>query len=501
MAGALLRTGSLKEFRALGALGNPVYSAAGQLRAAIQRHLGAPIADLFAIPRQNERGDAIDWYAPEPGDVVPWSAATPEQRAAAKEVLLAARAQLAAHSQALQSEDRSERQVFGQLLTQVTQIPSDDHIYLVKNSPVMTFWGFHPLDAPPGLDVLADLHTGPATPPAPPPVGPAAVPPTPLPVEPPRRRWWWWLLLLLLLALLLALLLLRSCGRVVVPVLPEAPLAVVPGATPTALAAGQREVLENGRRYIADTNRGMLVDPETGRDVRPLRPDELADKPSPAVPVDAAPSPPLDQAQPTSPPAPPQQQPNAPTPPAPPEQQPNAPTPPAPVAAQTAAAEKPPEEQPNAATPPAQPAPQTPGAEEPRQPPGEPPAAPAGTPLTIPQNAVQEGSTDFLNGRYRSITGVTDDKGNPVELDYEFKSGQGTVSLRRSVGNTQHVCSGKVGSNLRDGKLRIDQKDVRCPDGVTFQDSSVECSVGAGGKAVCQGSNADGTKYDVSIVK
>ena len=114
---------------------------------------------------------------------------------------------------------------------------------------------------------------------------------------------------------------------------------------------------------------------------------------------------------------------------------------------------------------------------------------------------MQEGSTDFLNGRWRSITGVTDDKGNPVELDYEFQNGQGTVSLRRSVGNTQHVCSGKVGSNLSQGKLRIDQKDVRCPDGVTFQDSSVECSVGEGGKAVCQGSNADGTKYDVSIVK
>ena len=485
MAGALLRTGSLREFRALGAVGNPVYSAADQLRAAIRRHLGAPIADLFAIPRRNDLGDAIDWYAPEPGDVVPWSAATPAQRAAAKAVLLAARQQLAAHSQALQSEDRSERQVFGQLLTQVTHIPSDDHIYLVNDSPVMTFWGFHPLDAPPGLDVLAGLRTSPEARVAPP-GGPAAAPPTPLPVEPPRRRWWWWLLPLLLLALLLALLLLRSCG-VDVPLLGNAPLVAAPSATPTPLAVGQHEVFENGRRYIADTGRGMLVDPETGRDVRPLRPDELAAPASPAANADAAASqPPRDQEQPTVPP----------------DQPPSAATPAVPDAAQTPADGEPPDDQP-APTPPAQPEPaqQTPGAAAAPQPPGEPPAAPAGTPLTIPQDAVQEGSTDFLNGRWRSITGVTDDKGNPVELDYEFKSGQGTVSLRRSVGNTQHICSGKVGSNLRQGKLRIDQKDVRCPDGVTFQDSSVECSVGEGGKAVCQGSNADGTKYDVSIVK
>jgi hypothetical protein len=29
----------------------------------------------------------------------------------------------------------------------------------------------------------------------------------------------------------------------------------------------------------------------------------------------------------------------------------------------------------------------------------------------------------------------------------------------------------------------------------------VQCTVGAGGKAVCNGSNSDGTKYDVDIVK
>src|SRR5215510_4410278 len=96
MAGALLRSGNLRDFHPLGAVGSPVFRAASQLRAAMRRHIGADVADLFAIPKQHERGDIVDWYAPEPGDVVPWSAATAEQRAAATATLLAARTRLAA---------------------------------------------------------------------------------------------------------------------------------------------------------------------------------------------------------------------------------------------------------------------------------------------------------------------------------------------------------------------------------------------------------------------
>ena len=257
----------------------------------------------------------------------------------------------------------------------------------------------------------------------------------------------------------------------------------VPSATPT-LAVGQREVIENGRRYIADTKRGMLVDPETGRDMRPLRPDELAAPASPAAPADAAASQPPDQEQPTVPP----------------EQPPSAATPAAPDAAQTPAGE-PPDEEPNAPTPPAQPPPaqQTPGAEEPPRPPGEPPATPAGTPLTIPENAVQEGSTDFLNGRWRSITGVPMTRAIRSSSTMSSKmAGNGELAEIGRQHPTRLLGQGGVESGQASSESI---RRTRCPDGVTFQDSSVECSVGEGGKAVCQGSNADGTKYDVSIVK
>ncbi len=59
MTGPLLKSGSLTAFHAVGAVGNPVYLAASQLRAAIARRLGADVADTFAIPQRNEDGDAV----------------------------------------------------------------------------------------------------------------------------------------------------------------------------------------------------------------------------------------------------------------------------------------------------------------------------------------------------------------------------------------------------------------------------------------------------------
>ena len=55
-AGALLRSGSLTDFQALGAVGTPVYSTAEQLLAAMRRQLGQDVAELFAIPKPNESG-------------------------------------------------------------------------------------------------------------------------------------------------------------------------------------------------------------------------------------------------------------------------------------------------------------------------------------------------------------------------------------------------------------------------------------------------------------
>jgi hypothetical protein len=127
---------------------------------------------------------------------------------------------------------------------------------------------------------------------------------------------------------------------------------------------------------------------------------------------------------------------------------------------------------------------------------------PPETPLTIPRDAGATGSTDFLNGRWRSSTGLQDEAGNPVELEYDFAGGKGTVSVRRPGPDGRPVtCSGSAGSRMQNGKLVIDQGDIDCPGGGSFQAGTVECVAGQGGRAECEGRNEDGSDFDVRIVK
>lgn len=213
MPGPLLKSATLKTYHPVGAVGHPVYLAAAQLRAAIARRLGAEIADVFAIPQRNDEGDRVDWYAPNPGTVVPWSAATEAERATAQTRLLEVRERIEALGRSMETEASSERQVFGRLLAHVMQFPGEQDVHLVNGQPVLTFWGFVKDRLEVGSDPLRDLspHLDPrkASNRAASGNGSDAS----SGAAGPARPWWLWLLLLLLLLLLLALLLwgLRGC--------------------------------------------------------------------------------------------------------------------------------------------------------------------------------------------------------------------------------------------------------------------------------------------------
>ncbi|WP_296810244.1 SrfA family protein [Thiocapsa sp.] len=215
MIGPLLRTGTLTDYHPVGAVGHPVYLAAAQLRAALARRLGPDLADSFAIPQRNEDGDTLDWYAPRPGPVVPWSAASPEERLSAQSQLLENRTRIDELARTLQADPDPERQVFARLLAHVFNFPDEDHVYLVDGRPVVSFWGFVRDREAVGSDPLVNL-------------GRFAAPPTewsldltdearqdasPIPAPVTRRGlpWWIWFPLLLLALVLLLLFLLRGC--------------------------------------------------------------------------------------------------------------------------------------------------------------------------------------------------------------------------------------------------------------------------------------------------
>lgn len=448
MSGLLLRTGRLREYNALGSVGRPVYSAASQLRALIKRTMGQDCADMLAIPQINEAGDTIDWYAPAGSTVVPWDAATEEERAPARQAVQQARQDFQSRSAEMQGQANGankDMEVFSRLLPFATQIPDESHIHLVDGRPVITFWGFTRLNAAPEADVIRDLALRPAPVAAAAAVEPAV--PLPLPVAQTWLQRWWWLLPMLFLLLLLLLLFglrgftaLMEPAAITVPTeeipkteLPAGtlpPVGVVPQigvpqvAVPGVLVPGT--TLPDGT--VPRSGTGVVVPPGSTPENTPPKPDGIIDKPATTDPT----KPPALDADKTLSPAKPD-------------------TPPPP-------------------------------------------------PLTLPDKAMKDGSTAFLDGRWRSRTSLMDSQtGRPLEVEYDFKNGKGTATILRSDGSK---CPAPVEANVQGGKLTLNQTaDAKCADGQVFDRSKVECRPGKDGKAECRGVHADGGGYSVEIVK
>ena len=558
MTGTLLRTGNLKEFHPLGAVGNPVYLSASQLQSALRRRLGAPVANILAIPQRNEDGDIIDWYAPLPGPVVPWSAATPQERTQAKAELLGIRERIRETGEQMRGDENSERQIFGQLLDLVTTFPNDGHVYLVDGHPVITFWGFQEMDAPANSDPLLTLPEADESPaPPPPPITETPAPPADQPETPTGRRFpWWWLLALLMLILLL-LLALKMCGQEKV----EEPAPVSPPTEEPAKQPSPEEKppapeeekppidesvepkFELEPRQVIDRVRDVdvvrdqvvvdkVIDGETtgAIDTDQVVADTVTDGVAtegvaealegapgeePSVDADIPTSETMDAVE-------------TPTDEAPDEslQDGREQVPPEETAApenDQEAPEKEPQGDPPGKAP--QEAPETDlekdsesglrgdaekdnpklgkDAQAPAITPDQPGSAdgekPQGPLLQIPKEALQSGSTEFLDGRWSSSTSLMDSQtGRPIELEYAFQGGEGTVSLKRDG----VVCEGKTGAAIKDGKLVIsDTGNITCPDGTRYRGARVECRIDEQGRADCSGGYPSGDSFSTKIRK
>jgi hypothetical protein len=483
MPGALLRTGKLQEFKALGEDGQPVYTSALQLREAIRLKLGRDAAHCLAIPQRNETGDQIDWYAPEEGDVVPWSAATDEERAESKALLENMHAKLRAVGHKMRDEQNREGQIFGRLLEKVIFFPDDSHVYLVNGKPVLTFWGFTDPKGSSSDDPLGRLRAR-----APVAARTEVVPtPAPVPELPPveqKKRFSWWWLLLIPLVLLLLFFLLRACA-------PDVPL---PFVTPDMNQPEQQdpllpESMRNGGSYDVNGNvdgsakGGVGGETPGGED---MTPPAGADEPGAENPgaEEPAAEPPAEEASPELPPDEQQPEEQPPEEQTPPEQE----EPPAPEDQQNDQQPPPEQEQPEKQQP------QPPQQQEPDQP-GQPPK-----PMEIPPDAMQKGSTDFLNGKWKAGAGIQDARtGKPMRLDYDFKDGKGKV---RVSGGDGVECVGDVNAAVGGSGLTINnQGQAKCNDGSTYKLPDVRCKPGATSAADCTGTYENNKQFPISIKK
>src|SRR5438270_2941582 len=193
MAGPLLRSEPLQRYRALGMAGDPVWRAAGQLRAAIAQRLSREHADLLAIPEVEPSGRHIDWYAPFDGAPRRLADLGEAERAEVLTKVQRLHADIAGLAAAMEATERSgaERN-FARLLRYALTAPGEETLHVVDGRPVMTFWGFSADAALPGVFIASPPR--PMTPPVMPPGRPAtfaSVPAVAAMAAPATRAAWW----------------------------------------------------------------------------------------------------------------------------------------------------------------------------------------------------------------------------------------------------------------------------------------------------------------------
>jgi hypothetical protein len=472
-AGPLLLTTRAQGYRPLGFGGEPIHVNYRKLAAVIESRLGPEAARYLARPEVDEASHSIGWHATCEGNVRRWSDLGAEEQAALKPGFMALRDRFRGLAQELETAGGdapgSARESFGHALRLALRSPGLDSLFFVGDQPVLALWGFE--GGPGGFDTLAFDLTPVAAPLPATPVGPVIGV-----VAATGRPWWRWLLWLLglLLLLLLLLLFLRSCLDVRVPVieqlLPERwqavpeTVPVLPGGGTTVVPGG--ETVEPG---AVVTPEGGVAAPSAGGESgapasgNATTPGTGAGGPAPENPPATPPGP---EAQPSEPSPPPQ-----------PEQ-------PAPDQQQA------PPEQPPAQQPPTEPAPQ----------PGNPPPPADGLKIPPPQQGGNAQDLGFLQGEWRSKSGLFDKAtGQPLTQVYRFDGqGKGTVTIRRA---DAVECKGAAqATRTPNGGLRIeDQGPVVCPDGRSYSPSVTECARDASGTAACTGVNEAGSTYRVEI--
>ena len=468
--GTLLCSQTTQGLEPLGAFNQPVFRSYGQIRAALLNELGPGFADYFARPDSDTNGTRIGWLAHDQGEPRRWVDLPAAEQTRLQPVLQRTLDGFGRYRAQLDSAPlNSPRNNFGKLLAQASYVPGPEYLYFMGDQPVTAFWGFKTTKMPEGVDPLRLVPGATVLGEAPRVVTHEAVQTV---VVKPRRRWWLWLLgllLLLLLALLLAVWswwtnqrtqlegLLQLKSQLLTPGLPirpddlrnsvthqpeGAPLDRSGVSIPSGQVAGRSDVTTD--HLPADTS----AVPDQNHTVPPVV------GPAPDVPT----------------------------------------------------AKPPPEPLPNKAVPDAKvppPQPAVPG--DNRTIPAGLPALPPigggterGAPLSVPANP-PSGPAGFLQGTWRSRSGLLLN-GKPAEEFYRFnENGQGDVTLRTRDGATQ--CSGPAQASVgQDHRLSLKEAPLlQCSDGTSVAGAVTECGPGTD-RAVCEGTNAsDGSHFGVQI--
>lgn len=496
MLSALLRSGEIKNYTPLGQDGMAVYTVASQLRDALKFKRGRSFAEYLAIPQRNEQGDKIDWYVPFDSTradgqymIIPWTSATEEERENARaELKIFERTALELGKELIQSPtSKGDQLLFARLLCggnpdditdpenlKALRFPNPEHVYLVNDRPVITFWGFLEKHAAAHGNPFLSLQAA-----APKPIEPA-LPITP--VEPvvvkkhPCRVFWWVLPLLLGLLLLLAWWFKDLWWPKEEATVKNDPVTVSEPQTKNLKKPKEKELRKLKDALYRYLN-GRWVDGKGVAVTDPSVLNQLGDAPvigegnvqgedlnTPLTETDAAKA---DESKNDK--------------------------------ADDAKAEQNKDE--NKQQPPVDPLAENKSdaqAGQNKEDDKKNQTTSDAKQLQIPTTSTQNGNVDFLNGQWNAGAGIQDKTtGKPLRLKYAFSGGVGQVQVQRGDGVQ---CTGDVSAKMQGNGLNITNKGVaKCSDGSSYQLPEVICKPGAKSIADCQGGYGSGQSFPMTM--
>ena len=128
--------------RPLGVRGEPLHTAAPQLRGAIRRRLGDGTADLLAEPQLHEDGKAIDWYADWTGEVHKVADLEPTRRSEILAQVDQGLGDIARFGATLSAAGHEDSGLIGRSLQLAAKKPAESFVFLVGDRPVVVCWGY-----------------------------------------------------------------------------------------------------------------------------------------------------------------------------------------------------------------------------------------------------------------------------------------------------------------------------------------------------------------------
>ena len=503
MVNTLLRSGDIKDFKMLGHDGKAAYLVAAQIREMFRVKLGKQYADYLAIPQRNDQGNIIDWYIPFDStqsdgqyDIVPWTSASESEQEEALILLKEFENKVINLGKQLANNPNlaGDQLLFSRLIydpknnidstepnLMAIRFPSNQFVYIVNGKPVITFWGFVYPQTPQNNSPFNCLKS--------------IQQPTPLAstVNEPEvikkpwwKRWWAWLLgLLLLLLLLLAILGLRGC-RQNVDVSINHEIAKENNINQLLPADQKQDVKEvktkdqvidrqinvingikNSSKNLVDANGVPIntevlgdalntVDPNAipnniennNGDINQI-PDALNNKDDKAGVPNTAETDKKDNLNGSK------------------DEDNKGQIPQESNKDNNSDTNINPDKVDN---------------------------------LTLSPDQIKQGSTKFLDGQW-SVSGGIQDKatGKPLQLSYEFKDGNGQVTVTRSDGVK---CVGQVDSGIQHANLNIGgNNQAICSDNSKYQLPKIQCKSGNNNQADCQGIYDNGTSFPITMKK